>query len=102
MNARGPSPRGAAGATIEPRTANDVRERAALYNVRMPFNVAHGFEQESPEAKARWFQSLTTQERMELFCDYTELVLTLNPRIADHKNAEQTARGVRILELPRP
>ena len=57
--------------------------------------------QETPEAKARWFQSLPIEERMELFCAYTDLILSVNPRIADLKDAEQTSDRIRILTSPR-
>ncbi|MBI4578530.1 MAG: hypothetical protein HY718_02440 [Planctomycetes bacterium] len=54
-------------------------------------------EQETPEAKARWFQSLSIEERMELFCAYTDLILSARPRIADLKDAEQASERIRIL-----
>jgi len=56
--------------------------------------------EETPEAKARWLQSLSMQERMELFCEYTDLILAVNPHIADAKNAEQTGDDIRILTCP--
>lgn len=52
------------------------------------------------EANARWFQSLSMQERMDLLCAYTDLILSVNPRIADVKNAEQTSDRIRILSCP--
>jgi hypothetical protein len=56
--------------------------------------------EESMEAKARWFQSLSLQERMDLLCAYTDLILSVNPRIADVKHAEQTSDRIRILSCP--
>jgi hypothetical protein len=67
----------------------------------MEGSVSHEWAEETPEAKARWFQSLTFEERAQLLCEFTELAFALNPRIADTKDAEQTRKGVRILELPR-
>ena len=67
----------------------------------MKGSVSHDRAEETPEAKARWFQSLTFEDRAQLLCDFTELAFALNPRIADTKDAEQTRKGVRILALPR-
>lgn len=71
------------------------------YNAGMDPDVFTECDEESPEAKARWFQSLPMQDRMELLCAYTDLILSVNPRIADAKNAEQTSGSVRILTSPR-
>ena len=69
----------------------------------MAFGVFHGWEHETIEAKARWFQSLSVEERMEVFCEFTELALALNPGIAAKKEDWATQRvnqpGVRILRL---
>jgi hypothetical protein len=64
--------------------------------------VAVSFDraEESPEAKAQWFQSLSMQERMELLCAYTDLIFAVNPHIADTKDAEQTGDHIRIPTLP--
>ncbi len=43
--------------------------------------ISHSWEAESIEQKARWFQPLSLEERMELFCQYTDLLLALNPEI---------------------
>ena len=53
-----------------------------------------------PEAKARWFQPLSMQERMELLCEYTDLIFAVNTHIADAKTAEQTGSHFRILTGP--
>ena len=45
--------------------------------------VAHDRGQETLEAKARWFQSLTLQERMDLLCTFTDLILSANPGIVE-------------------
>jgi hypothetical protein len=60
-------------------------------------SISHSREEETPEAKARWFQSLSPQERMNLFSEWMEIVFQNNPRIADHKDAEAIAKGFRIL-----
>jgi len=50
--------------------------------------ISHSREEETPEAKARWFQSLALAERMELLCAYYELFLAVNPRLIEQKNAQ--------------
>ena len=59
--------------------------------------VSHDFAEETPEAKARWFQSLPLSERMDLLCLFTDLVLENNPLIAERKDAEPVAGRVRVL-----
>ena len=63
--------------------------------------VFHTWTQETPEAKARWFQSLTLAERMDLLCWFTDLALTANPRIMDQKHAEPVAERVQVLTRTR-
>jgi len=62
--------------------------------------VSHDREEETAEAKARWFQSLSLAERMEYLCAITDLVLENNPRIVDLKNAQPVAGRVRVLSRP--
>ena len=59
--------------------------------------ISHNREEETPEAKARWFQSLTLAERMDVFCAWTDLILQLNPRIADLRDAQPISRSIRVL-----
>jgi len=63
-------------------------------------SVSHDRRDDSPEAKARWFQSLSLEERMELLCEFTELALSLNPDLPRKKRAPSAAGRVRVLELP--
>ena len=60
-------------------------------------SISHNMEEEVPEAKARWFQSLTVSERMEVFCAYTDLILSNNSSIADLNRDQPTSRRIRIL-----
>jgi hypothetical protein len=53
--------------------------------------ISHDFDEESPEAKARWFQSLTLQERMDLLCAFTGMILSANPRIIEQCDVEPIA-----------
>jgi len=63
-------------------------------------SISHDRSDESHEAKAAWFQSLTVEERMELFCELTELALTARPELLHAKPAVQVAGRVQVLELP--
>lgn len=60
-------------------------------------SISHSREQETPEAKARWFQSLSLAERMDYLCFMTDLVLENNPKVLKVKNAQPTTRRVRVL-----
>ena len=40
--------------------------------------ISHSFEDETPEAKARWFRSLTVDERIAMLCAWTDLILENN------------------------
>ena len=59
--------------------------------------ISHDFQEETIEAKARWFQSLTIQERMDLLCFFTDLILSNNPKIVDQKDAKPIAGRVLVL-----
>lgn len=63
----------------------------------MEKSISHDRREETIEAKVRWFKSLAISERMELLCAFTDLALTLNPDLADHKDAQQTQRRVQII-----
>jgi len=52
------------------------------------------------QAKASWFQSLSVEERMEVFVEMTDLVIGLNPSILHAKDAKPIPGRVRVLELP--
>ncbi len=60
-------------------------------------SVSHDRHDESLEAKARWFQSLSIEERMELLCEFTDLMLALNPDIARRKDAQPVEGRVLVL-----
>lgn len=65
----------------------------------MALNIAisHDFEEETLEAKGKWFQSLSLEERMELLCEFTDLILSVNPEIVEQKDAEQIAGRILVL-----
>ena len=60
--------------------------------------ISHDRADESIEAKARWFQSLSLEERMDMLCWFTDMILEVNPRIVEQKNAEPVAGRVLALE----
>jgi len=59
--------------------------------------ISHDYQEETIEAKARWFQALSLAERMELLCLFTDLILTANPDIVEQKDAQPLAGRVRVL-----
>lgn len=59
--------------------------------------VKHDREQETIEAKARWFQTLSMAERMDVFCEFTELALSVNPGLKDKKDVKPIAGRIQIL-----
>jgi hypothetical protein len=63
----------------------------------MELTISHDRQQETPEAKARWFQSLTLAERMDFLCSMTDMILQNNPQILKRKYAQQATGRVRIL-----
>jgi hypothetical protein len=66
----------------------------------MPDSVTHDWSEESPEAKARWFQSLTVEDRMELLVEFTNLALHFHPEMARGRDARPIAGRVQVLERP--
>lgn len=59
--------------------------------------ISHDRDEESPEGKARWFQSLPLEERMRLLCEYTDLILGVNPAVMEQRNAEPVEGRIRVL-----
>ena len=63
----------------------------------MTLAISHDRSEETPEAKARWFQSLSLDERMEIFCEITDFILAVNPAIMDMKDAPPVKGRIRVL-----
>jgi hypothetical protein len=61
-----------------------------------PF-ISHDRQQENPSAKARWFQTLTIKERADLLCYFTDMILEINPKVAERKDAQPVAGRIRVL-----
>jgi hypothetical protein len=59
--------------------------------------ISHNRQEETPEAKARWFQSLTLTQRMDLLCMYTEFMLAANPSLMEKRDAEPIEGRIRVL-----
>lgn len=59
--------------------------------------ISHDKEEETPESKAHWFQSLSLSERMDMLCFLTDLVLENNPMIAERKGDQPFAGRIRVL-----
>jgi len=70
------------------------------YASRLAPQISHDRASESPEAKARWFQSLSLAERMDYLCAITDLALSVNPKLADKKHARPAHGRIRVLKLP--
>lgn len=62
--------------------------------------VSHDRRDETVEAKVRWFRSLPLSERMEMLCSFTDLTLTLNPKLSEHRDAQQTKGRIQVLSKP--
>jgi hypothetical protein len=60
-------------------------------------SISHDRSEETPEAKARWFKSLSLEERMEILCAFTDLILAVNPGIVEARDAQQTQRRIRVV-----
>jgi len=63
----------------------------------MKRSISHDRKEETIEAKARWFQSLSLEERMDLLCQYTDLILSVNPEIVEQKDAQPVEGRVLVL-----
>ena len=63
----------------------------------MALTVQHDRDEESLEAKARWFRSLSLDQRMDIFCEFTDLALSVNPGLKDRKHAQPVAGRIQVL-----
>jgi hypothetical protein len=75
------------------------RTPGSCYRNSMKINgyVSHDRREETPEAKTRWFRSLPMSERMDLLCAFTDLALTVNPALADRRNAQSPAGSIQVI-----
>jgi hypothetical protein len=63
----------------------------------MKLTIRHDRNQESLEAKTLWFRSLSMADRMDVFCSFIELALSVNPNLKDRSHAQPIAGRVQIL-----
>jgi hypothetical protein len=65
----------------------------------MDIKVSHHRRDETLEAKARWFQSLSLEERIDLLNSFTDIILEANPKIMEQKRAQPVAGRVCVLTI---
>ncbi len=63
-------------------------------------DISHDRNQETSLEKARWFAALTMERRIEVFCEFVNMILAVNPHLADRKDARQASARIQILERP--
>ena len=70
----------------------------------MKSSMRHDRSQESIEAKTRWFRSLSIADRMDVFCSFTDLALSVHPKLPvrqidgkDRNNAQPIAGRIQVL-----
>ena len=59
--------------------------------------ISHDRAEESLENKVRWFRSLPLEERMEMLCSFTDLAITINPRLQETGRAQQTSERIQVI-----
>jgi hypothetical protein len=60
-------------------------------------SVSHNWEEETPEAKTRWFRSLPMEDRMQMLCDMTDIALSVNPSLPEKKRAKPTPGHIQVI-----
>ena len=71
------------------------------YTDRMPDpSVSHDFAEEDILAKARWFRTFTSEERLRMLIDWADTMLALNPEIEEVGRARAIAGRIQIIERP--
>jgi hypothetical protein len=63
----------------------------------MTGSISHDIRDESLEAKARWFQSLALEERMDVFVAFTNLILENNPDVVKQKYVRPASERIRVI-----
>ncbi|MBN1391715.1 MAG: hypothetical protein JW947_02810 [Sedimentisphaerales bacterium] len=62
--------------------------------------IWHDRQQETIEAKTLWFRSLSMAERIEVFCSFVDLALSVNPALKERINAQPITGRVQIISAP--
>jgi hypothetical protein len=60
-------------------------------------SISYNFESESLESKSKWFKSLSMEDRMQIFCEYTDIAFALNPNIAEKRDAQSITGRIQVL-----
>ena len=63
----------------------------------MNSQISHDRNDETIEAKTKWFRSLNISERMDMLCAFTDVALELNPQLPDKKYAQPAKGRIQIL-----
>ena len=63
----------------------------------MNSQISHDRNDDTIEAKVKWFRALTLSQRMDMLCTFTDFALELNPQLPDKKYAQQTKGRIQIL-----
>lgn len=66
----------------------------------MVMEISHDRSEETPEGKARWFQSLTIEDRMELFVEFCDLARSARPGPLESCHAEPPEARILVLGDP--
>ena len=64
---------------------------------KMVETSSHDFKDEVMEAKVKWFQSLTLEERMNVFVSFTRLILQNNPDILKRKYVRPASERISVI-----
>jgi len=59
--------------------------------------ISHDRKEETIEAKARWFQSLSQRERADLLCQFTDMILYANPTIVEQKDVKPVTGRILVI-----
>jgi hypothetical protein len=62
-------------------------------------SISHDLGDETLEAKARWFQSLSLDERMNVFVEMMDIIIGVNPDILKARDAQPIPGRVRVVTL---
>ncbi|MCG2726917.1 MAG: hypothetical protein L6420_11825 [Elusimicrobia bacterium] len=60
-------------------------------------SISHSRSDKSIENKVRWFRSLSLEERMEMLCSFTDLAITINPKLQEVDRAQQTSGRIQVI-----
>lgn len=67
----------------------------------MTQKISYARADDTIEAKARWFQSLSLAERMDMLCLFTDFILANSPNIAERKYAQPASGRVCVISKRR-